>query len=125
MSKFKVGDLVRWKPTGKVGRIIRPCNSFKDCWAINEDDYNSCAEGNLELVVEKENVEKQKHYTQFKIQPMAFIAMNGLDFLQGNVIKYVCRYKAKNGLEDLNKAKHYLEKLIELEQHGSITLPGA
>lgn len=71
------------------------------------------------------DVTAQAHYTQYKIQPMEFIAKNQLNFLQGNVIKYVCRFRAKNGLEDLKKAKHYLEKLIELEEHGTITLPGA
>ena len=36
-------------------------------------------------------------------------------FLQGNVIKYLCRYRDKNGVEDLRKARHYLDKLIEVE----------
>lgn len=44
---------------------------------------------------------------------MEFITKNNLSFLQGNIIKYVCRYKDKNGAEDLEKAKHYLDMLIE------------
>ena len=40
---------------------------------------------------------------------------NNLTYLQGNVIKYVTRYKDKNGVEDLQKAKHYIDLLIELE----------
>ena len=44
------------------------------------------------------------YYTRFRIEPLAFIAMNHLDFLQGNIIKYVCRYEGKNGVEDLMKA---------------------
>ncbi|OCR88902.1 hypothetical protein CFT12S00416_05620 [Campylobacter fetus subsp. testudinum] len=53
------------------------------------------------------------HYQKMVIQPIDFITKNNLDFCEGNVIKYVCRYKEKNGIEDLLKAKHYLEVLIE------------
>lgn len=52
------------------------------------------------------------HY-QTPIQPWDYIVANNLGYLEGNVIKYVSRYKQKNGLEDLKKAKHYLEKLME------------
>lgn len=55
------------------------------------------------------------HYKTMAIQPIEFIHKNGLNFLQGNVVKYVTRYKAKNGLQDLEKAKHYIEMLIKLE----------
>ena len=55
------------------------------------------------------------HYSDMVIQPIEFIYKNGLSFIQGNVIKYVCRYKSKGGIEDLNKAKHYIDLLIELE----------
>jgi hypothetical protein len=54
------------------------------------------------------------HYKDFAIQPLEFIVKNGLDFLQGNVVKYVVRYKVKGGLEDLKKARHYLDMMIEL-----------
>lgn len=50
------------------------------------------------------------------IQPWEIIERNGLDFFEGNVIKYVMRYKTKHGLEDLLKAKHYIEYLINKEQ---------
>ena len=53
------------------------------------------------------------HYQKLTIQPIEFIVKNNIPFLEANVIKYVVRYKDKNGLEDLNKAKHYLEILIE------------
>lgn len=55
------------------------------------------------------------HYKDMPIQPIEFITKNGLGFCVGNVIKYVCRYKAKNGKEDLLKARHYIDLLIELE----------
>ena len=55
------------------------------------------------------------HYSKLAIQPVTYINANGLNYLQGNVIKYVTRYKDKNGLQDLEKAKHYIDMLIELE----------
>ena len=55
------------------------------------------------------------HYKEFRIQPIEFIEGNELGFSVGNVIKYVCRYKHKNGKEDLLKARHYIDLLIELE----------
>lgn len=59
-----------------------------------------------------ESVRAQRHYTQFKIQPAQFIIENELPFAVGNVIKYVCRFERKDGLKDLEKAKHYLDMLI-------------
>lgn len=56
------------------------------------------------------------HYEDMKIQPIEFILENNLSFLEGNILKYICRYKSKNGLQDLLKAKHYLDILIEHEQ---------
>ena len=55
------------------------------------------------------------HYRDFAIQPSEFIHRNGLGFLEGNVIKYVCRHARKNGLQDLQKARHYIDLLIEWE----------
>jgi len=69
-----------------------------------------------------ENVRTQIHYIRFKIQPLEFIGRNKLGFLEGNIIKYVCRYDLKNGLEDLKKARHHLDCLIEREEKGTITL---
>ena len=56
------------------------------------------------------------HYKDMKIQPLEFIMANNLPYCEANIIKYVCRYKSKNGLQDLNKARHYLDILIEHEQ---------
>lgn len=53
------------------------------------------------------------HYSQLKIQPEDYIEANDMNFFEGNVIKYVSRYKHKNGVEDLRKARHNLDKLIE------------
>jgi hypothetical protein len=55
------------------------------------------------------------HYKQMKIQPVEFIHANGIPSVEGTVIKYVSRWRSKNGVADLKKAKHYIELLIELE----------
>lgn len=47
------------------------------------------------------------HYARYAIEPIHFICANHLDFFQGNIIKYICRHDAKNGLEDIRKAIRY------------------
>ena len=55
------------------------------------------------------------HYKQGSIQPIEYIYANKLGYIEGCVIKYITRYKLKNGKEDLEKIKHYIDLLIELE----------
>jgi hypothetical protein len=62
-----------------------------------------------------EKQEGGKHYKGFKIQPIEFIHANNIGYMEANVIKYVCRHKDKNGADDLKKAIHYLEMLLQLE----------
>lgn len=54
-----------------------------------------------------------EHYKDKHIQPWDYIIANNLGYLEGNIIKYVSRWKDKNGVQDLRKAQHYLQKLIE------------
>lgn len=58
------------------------------------------------------------HYSEMPIQPVEFIHKNGIGYLEGNVIKYVSRHRAKNGRQDLEKARHYIDLLIEMEYPG-------
>ncbi|MCX2780410.1 DUF3310 domain-containing protein [Microbulbifer thermotolerans] len=58
------------------------------------------------------------HYKNLAIQPVEYIHANNLGFCEGNVIKYVTRWRNKNGIKDLEKAKHFLDLLIDLEQKG-------
>jgi len=53
------------------------------------------------------------HYLKYKIQPVDFIIKNNIGFVEGNIIKYILRFKEKGGVQDLLKAKHYIELLIE------------
>ena len=57
-----------------------------------------------------------RHYTQGKIEVIDFIIDQNFDYIEGNIIKYISRYKFKNGVEDLKKAEYYLKKLISLKE---------
>jgi hypothetical protein len=56
------------------------------------------------------------HYAVKAIQPWDYILANNLGYLEGNIVKYVSRWKDKGGIEDLKKAQHYLQKLIEVTE---------
>lgn len=55
------------------------------------------------------------HYKGCAIQPVEYIHANSIGYLEGNVIKYVTRHGSKNGKQDLEKAIHYLQLLVEME----------
>jgi hypothetical protein len=60
------------------------------------------------------------HYKTMKIQPLEFILANDLPFPEGCVVKYVSRWRTKNGVEDLRKARHYIDVLIEQAEAGNL-----
>jgi hypothetical protein len=55
------------------------------------------------------------HYKDMAIQPVEYIHANNLGYFEGCVIKYISRWRKKNGLEDLRKARHVIDLLLELE----------
>ena len=63
-------------------------------------------------LVKNDLINKPSHYTQ-GIECWDYITSHKMNYLEGNIIKYVTRYKDKNGLQDLEKARAYLDKLIE------------
>ena len=67
-----------------------------------------------------DNIKEPAHYVANKIEPIDFIIENNFNFCEGNVIKYISRYKRKNGIEDLDKIIHYceLEKKKMKDMHG-------
>lgn len=85
---------------------------------MNEgDDYFERRDKNLEdinIYLKSIDPANPSHYKQGSIEVIDFILDQHMNYLEGNVIKYISRYKYKNGLEDLHKAKWYIEKLIEL-----------
>ena len=54
------------------------------------------------------------HYSKLAIQPWDYVAANDLGYFEGSVVKYVTRWRDKGGVEDLKKARHFLDKLIEV-----------
>jgi len=58
-------------------------------------------------------VNNPSHYTQGKIEVLDFILDQDLPYLAGNIVKYICRYRFKNGVEDLQKAEFYQKRLIK------------
>ena len=62
-----------------------------------------------------EQQEGGSHYKDLPIQPVEYCHRNGLGFCESSVIKYVTRWRSKNGLDDLRKARHFIDLLIEME----------
>jgi hypothetical protein len=78
------------------------------------------SDGMTEMYMEEAATALQKqvggsHYAEMAIQPIEFITANNLSFLEGNIIKYVCRHRNKNGADDIKKAMHYCELLLQME----------
>ena len=63
-----------------------------------------------------------EYYLKMKIQPSEFANKNNLPFAEGNAIKYICRHKDKGGKEDLKKAKHYIDMIIERDYSDKLDL---
>ena len=63
------------------------------------------------------------HYRKLKIQPSEFINKNKILFAEGNAIKYICRHTYKGGKQDLEKAKHYIDMIIERDYKDNTANP--
>ncbi len=140
MSKFKAGDKVCctnkfWTLNGEdmLGKIYtvvkQETDSAYGCITIAEDEPTQLYDqGGFELVkgaaldVENSNlIDNQDHYKKAGVEPIDLMKQNFTKeeysgFLQGNIIKYLLRFKRKNGVEDLKKALTYLTWLIEQEE---------
>lgn len=93
----------------KFGGTLVKCNS---CGKLNPPYVRcSCLP---DIAIKPDTQIGGSHYEERKIQPIEFIEANNLNFHEANIVKYVTRYKYKNGLEDLKKAKWYLDRLITL-----------
>ena len=66
-----------------------------------------------------DNIKNPPHYANHKIEPIDYIIANGLTYCEGNVVKYISRWRRKGGMEDLKKAKQYIDFMIEKETHAS------
>ena len=101
-------------PLGNKDKVNDQENIRKIHHVLEERDLLSV----LRSPLEQEEVTNPKHYNERKMEPLDYIIANELDFLEGNIIKYITRYTYKGGVNDLLKARTYLEKLIERERDG-------
>ena len=82
----------------------------------DKEEYQERMKGTYEYEYGKAT-DKQvggSHYKDCKIMPIEYIYKNKLDFLEGNVVKYITRHKLKGGIEDIKKVIHYAELILEL-----------
>ena len=89
----------------ETGKLIK-----LECGICHEIKTADCFRKNKS---KKDGIQSQCKQCCSEIDVIDFCQANNLDFMQGNVIKYVFRYKNKNGLEDLEKAKEYIDRMIE------------
>jgi hypothetical protein len=84
-----------------------------------DDDYDdwAAAEGQSKSVNDIQH--GGDHYKNRAIQPWDYVIANDMGYLEGTIVKYITRYKDKNGVEDLMKARHFLDKLIEVTNERS------
>jgi len=103
-------------------RLLFAMENKKDINGLLEAVDNFINYGNpneLNLSTANETQIGGHHYKEKSIQPWDYIAANQLGYFEGNIIKYVTRWRDKGGTNDLLKARHYLDKLIELEHNTS------
>ena len=82
----------------------------------DKEDYQKIMKGSYEYEYGKATDEQVggSHYKDCVIQPIDYIVKNKLDFLEGNVVKYITRHKEKDGPEDIKKVIHYAQLILEL-----------
>ena len=98
------------------GKIYKVDYEYSDCIIVT-NDLGAMSEYPVDTFEKLTNNDKIKpSYYGTGIDVIEFCLRNNLTFMQGNVIKYVTRYKNKNGIEDLEKAKEYIDRLIEYEK---------
>ena len=84
--------------------------------AVEEGKARKAELERVETLIALETQVGGNHYKNLAIQPVEYITANNLSYLQGSVIKYVTRYQDKNGVEDLQKAIHFVKMMIQEEE---------
>jgi hypothetical protein len=92
-----------------MSELVKADGKFVDYYTAVGEYFGKRAHSPLEAQ------EGGSHYKGFSIQPAEFNQKNALNWCEGNVVKYVCRHRDKGGKEDLLKARHYIDLLIEIE----------
>lgn len=107
-----------------AGHPLLPAGGLLMGHGASHVDTARVSEAPPEMVKLQSALDRQEgggHYKGMAIQPFEYIHANGIGFAEGAVIKYVSRWRAKAGIEDLKKARHFLDLLIEAEQRKATT----
>lgn len=100
MNKFRAGNIkLDFSQSTGISGLDQPQSELAEIEKVRQSQWSKQVGGN--------------HYKDMPIQPAQFALENKLDYCQANAIKYICRHEHKNGKEDLEKAKHYIDLLIE------------
>ena len=122
------------KKCGGTGKPYRPlgCTSWvvqcEGC-EMETSRYDTLREAweewNVYMAPEPgDRIKQPKHYTQYKaMEPFTFLMVNNIPFAEGCVVKYTLRWREKNGIEDLKKARRILEMMIEMEENRHLYTP--
>lgn len=97
----------RQRLANETGKTVPPYRPFSE---ITEE-----AKTDQRATRPMDRQEGGQHYKTYAIQPAEFCQRNRLTWCEANVVKYVCRHREKHGVEDIRKAIHYLEMLLEME----------
>ena len=116
-------QLERTKTLDSIRRLIMSLE-FSDLEANKQSSLISQITNMLQSMYQmpiptKNSTTSPSYYGDYVIKPIDFIVNNDIPFAEGCIIKYVVRWKQKNGIEDLKKAKVYLDKLIKLDEKQS------
>lgn len=91
------------------------CGKIWTVAALQDDGKAMCVKCSKKRDDDKEQPDNS-HYTKGGIEPWTYIQANNLNFFEGSVVKYVTRWRYKNGIEDLRKARVYIDELIRQEE---------
>ena len=120
-SESPVGEMVIVEAQCRDGEVVGPWPALEMEWTVHGCGsdivaYRVVNQSATPDVSANDIQVAGTHYKQLKIQPWDYIAMNGIGYLDGCAIKYLTRWKDKGGVDDLRKARHYIDKLIELQE---------
>ena len=114
-----IGDVVQITSICEDDRVVVVSKTGNRVWCFTEQLSSSSAESFKETLTYNPLVAQEGggHYKDRGIQPLEYTMKNNLSFCEGNVVKYISRYKSKNGIEDLAKVIHYA-LLASYEEYG-------
>jgi hypothetical protein len=109
------GDQVEFFPEEDAASASRWGHTIDGIAAGMAVEYERALEEQAELSANDIQINGD-HYKKLPIETWDYIAANNLDYFQGNVVKYITRWKDKDGIADLKKAQHYLQKYLEIAE---------